>query len=140
MGNRITQLGLEHTARRISGLVPSTFIQTMMWDNATGAANAITAAHQAANSPGAIVALWNATTNTISTASATPVVSYIGTLTTAQFNGNTIGRITLHLAATAAVTTASTFLYGGIDQQTIAKTSEYSLVTQIDVTHVSTSI
>lgn len=135
MASLLTNSGLEMSGKWIAGIAGSTRIQSMAWDNATGAGGAFAAAHDQLLDGGA-------TTSTAAATSATTVgsqtIRYEGTLTTAAFNGNTIGRVSLHFLAAASVTTATTALYGGVDQQTIAKTSEFSLVTLLDVTYSST--
>lgn len=134
MASLLTNPGLEKSGMRIAGL-GTTHIQAMTWDNATGAGGAFTATASKLSDGGA-------TTSTSATTTATTVgtqtIQYDGTLTTAAFNGNNIGRISLHFLPAASVTTATTMLYGGIDQQTIAKTPEFSLVTQLQITYSST--
>lgn len=106
----------------------------MSWDdNSSGFA----AAHTALNSIGSIATFVTNVTSNTTVGSQT--VQFEGTLTTAQFNGQTVKRIALHLTpSTASVTTASATLYGGVDAQTIAKTSDFSLITRLQVQHRST--
>lgn len=134
MASLLTVPGLEKSGARIAGIAGSTHVQSMAWDNATGAANAFTTGQSL---------LTGATTSTAAATTATTIgaatIRYTGTLTTAAFNGNNIGRISLHFQAAASVTTATTFLYGGIDQQHIQKTSEFSLVTILDIAYTSTA-
>ena len=106
----------------------------MSWDdNTTGFASTNTAL----NGAGAIATfIVNLSSNTTV---GSQTVQFEGTLTTAQFNGSTVKRIALHLTpATASVTTASATLYGGVDAQTIAKTSDFALITRLQVQHRST--
>lgn len=136
MASLLTNSGLEQSGKRIAGIAPTTHIQSMSWDNATGAARAFAAGDAALNTGGVVVAAFSPTSNTTV---GSQTIQFEATLTTAQFNGNNIGRIALHFAATAAATTATSFLYGGIDQQTIQKTSEFSLITLLQITYSSTS-
>lgn len=47
----------------------------------------------------------------------------------------TIGRVSLHNSATPTASSAS--LMGGIDQQSLAKTTDFSLQIQVDITYTS---
>ena len=62
-------------------------------------------------------------------------VSHVMTLASGTFNGVTIRRIALHDDVTANVTTSSTSLGAGIDGQTIAKTSDFSLAITVQITY-----
>lgn len=135
MASLLTNPGLEKSGARIAGIAGSTHVQSMAWDNATGAGGAFTATMSKLSDGGATTSTAAATTATTVGAQ---TIRYEATLTTAAFNGNNIGRISLHFQTAASVTTATTFLYGGIDQQTIAKTSEFSLQTLLDITYTST--
>lgn len=105
----------------------------MSWDdNSTG----FSSANTKLNDAGAIATfVTNVTSNTTI---GSQTIQFEATLTTAQFNGATVKRIALHNAATAAVTTASATLYGGVDAQTIAKTSDFALITRLQVQMRST--
>lgn len=106
----------------------------MAWDdNSTGFA----AGNTKLNDAGAIATFVTNVTSNTTVGSQT--VQFEGTLTTAQFNGANVKRISLHLTpSTASVTTASATLYGGVDAQTIAKTSDFALITRLQVQHRST--
>lgn len=105
----------------------------MSWDDQT---TGFTSTNTALNGAGAVATfVVNITSNTTVGSN---TIQFEGTLTTAQFNGGTVKRIALHNAATAAVTTASNTLYGGVDAQTIAKTSDFSLITRLQVQFRST--
>lgn len=127
MARLIVARGLEEAGRRIAGIAPSTHVQSMVWDNSTGAGAAFTSASSAI---GATTFVANAVT---ATTLANQTVRYEGTLTTAEMNGLVVGRISLHQAATASVSTVSTSLYAGVDQQSLLKTSEFSLVTRLEI-------
>lgn len=125
--------GLENSGKLLAGIAGTTVIATMTWDDNT---SAFAAGHTALNSVGAISNfVANITSNTTV---GSQTIQFEGTVTTAQLNGVTIKRIALHNAATAAVTSASATLYGGVDAQTIAKTSDFSLITRLQVQFRST--
>lgn len=117
-------------------------VQSMSWDSGTGAGNAFASTDASLNAHGAIASMvvnaLDAATTVTTPSTVAPTVTAQGTLTTAQLNTVTIGRIALHFATTANVSTASATLWGGVDQQSILKTSEFSLVTQLSITWVST--
>jgi hypothetical protein len=117
-------------------------VSSMSWDSGTGAGNALASTDSALNAHGAIAsfavnALDAASTLTGSTATP-PTATLQGTLTTAQLATVTIGRIILHQDTSANVTTASNTIWGGVDQQSILKTTEFQLVSQLQCTLVST--
>ena len=132
MASLLVNSGLEQSGKRIAGIAGTTHIQCMSWDGQT---TGFAATDVALNSPGAVVAAFSPTSVTTV---GTNTLRWEATLTTAQFNASTVRRIALHFASTAAATTATTFLYGGVDGQAILKTSEFSLVTLLDVTYSST--
>lgn len=133
MASLIVNQGLENSGKLLAGIAGSTIIAAMSWDdNTTG----FSAANTKLNDAGAIS---NFVTNiTSNTTVGSQTIQFEATVTTAQLNGVTIKRIALHNAATAAVTTASNTLYGGVDAQTIAKTSDFSLITRLQVQFRST--
>lgn len=105
----------------------------MSWDdNTTGFA----AGNTKLNDAGSIATFVTNITSNTTVGSQT--IQFEATITTAQFNGATIKRIALHNAATANITTASGTLYGGVDAQTIAKTSDFALITRLQVQMRST--
>jgi hypothetical protein len=67
---------------------------------------------------------------------AASVLSFQGTFATGVGNF-TIKRISLHNIASGSVTLSSTTLYGGVDTQSITKTSAFSLTVKINVTGAS---
>jgi hypothetical protein len=129
----IVNQGLENSGKLLAGIAGSTVIASMAWDdNTTGFA----ATNTKLNDAGAIATfITNITSNTTV---GSQTIQWEATLTTAQFNGASVKRISLHHGATAVVTTASTTLYGGVDAQTIAKTSDFSLITRLQVQFRST--
>lgn len=133
MASLIVNQGLENSGKLLAGIAGTTFIAAMSWDDNTTGFNST---NTALNGNGAIANfVVNITSNTTVGSN---TIQWEGTVTTAQLNGVTIKRIALHNAATAAVTTASNTLYGGVDAQTIAKTSDFSLITRLQVQFRST--
>lgn len=132
MPSTVVSQGLEEAGKVIAGLSTRTN-RTMSWDdNTTG----FSSANTALNSVGAIATfVRNATTNTTI---GSQTVRYQGTLTTAEFNGGTVRRIGIHFDTSANVTSASLTLFGGIDGQSFAKTSEAALSFLLDLQQRST--
>lgn len=136
MAAKIVNSGLQNSAKLTFNIAGGTAVQSMAWDTGTGAGNAFAAADTKLNDHGAVTvtaAAFDATYPSLSS----QTVTCQGTLGTGTFNGNTIGRVSLHSTASGSVTSSSTGLYGGIDQQSIAKTSDFSLVTQLTITFTS---
>jgi 2-methylisocitrate lyase-like PEP mutase family enzyme len=127
MARVISLRGLDEAGRRIAGIAPSTFVQSMVWDNSTGAGAAFTSNTSAIGATTFIVNLITATTL------ANQTIRYESTLSTAELNGLNVGRISLHFGATAAVTSASTTFYAGVDQQTFQKTTEFALISRLEI-------
>lgn len=136
MASRVSAQGLENTGKLLSGIAGTTHIQTMTIDNSTGAANAITSAFTALNTAAAVGSF--ASSPTTNTTIGSQTIRYEATFTTATMNGTTLGRYILHHGATAAVTSASATVHGGIDQQSVLKTSEFGLILQLDEQFIST--
>ena len=137
MASRIVAQGLENSGKLIAGIAGTTFVQAMSWDSSTGAAGALTSGATALNSAGAVGTF--AVSLTTRSTQANQTIRWEGTLSTAEMNGSTIGRMILHHAVTTApVTSASNTIYGGIDQQSILKTSEYVLNSLLDVQYLTT--
>lgn len=132
MASIITAQGLEEAGKVIAALSTRT-VRTMSFDDqSTGFTSAATKLNDAGAVATFVCSPCTATTV------GTQTVRYEATLTTAQFNGQTVRRFGLHFDTTANVTTASNTLYGGIDGQSIAKTSDYSLIARLQVQQRST--
>lgn len=139
MASLITNQGLQMAGDRVSATttIPSTnstiFLQTMVIDDNTVA---FAATHTTLNTGGA-------TTNHLAKGfDATPTrasqtVSHVTTYTTAQFNGNSIRRISLHDRASASVNATSTTLFGGVDAQLLAKNSTFQISITTRITYTS---
>jgi hypothetical protein len=108
----------------------------MAWDTGTGAGFAFTATDTKLNDHGAVTVIAKGYDATFPSLSG-QVVTVQGTLATGDFNGNTIGRVSNHYLASGSVTSSTVSLYGGSDQQSIAKNSGFSLVTQQTITFTS---
>ena len=130
MAHLVVNQGLQNSAKETYNIAGGNQVQSMAWDTGTGAGNAFAAGDTALNAHNAVTVVAQAFDATFPSLSAQTVTTQ-STLATGTFNGNTIGRVSLHLAAFGSVTQSSTTLYGGIDQQSIAKTSDFSLQTQI---------
>lgn len=132
MPSTVVAQGLETAGKVIAGLSTQTNRTMSFDDNTTG----FSSAHTAVNSAGAIATfVRNATTNTTV---GSQTVRYQATLTTAEFNGQTVRRIAIHFDTSANVTSASNTLFGGVDGQSFAKTSEAALSFLIDLQQRST--
>jgi hypothetical protein len=136
MAHLIVNQGLQNSAKESFNIAGGVQIQSMAWDTGTGAGEAFAAGDTALNAHGAVTVIAKAFDATFPSISG-QVVTVQATLATTDFNGNTIGRISIHTAAFGSVTSSSTTLYGGVDQQSIAKTSDFSLVSQLTDTFTS---
>lgn len=93
---------------------------------------AIAAGDTAANSGGAITNFFDQAFDATPTESST-IITTVTTIGTA--NGNfTIRRILLHDDTAANVTSSSSTLFGGIDGQSLTKTSDFTIAFTIKVT------
>ena len=136
MAHLIVSNGLQASAKETFNISGGAQVQSMAWDTGTGAGEAFTASDTALNAHGAVTVIAKAFDSTFPSLAAQTVTCQ-GTLATGDFNGNTIGRVSLHTTAFGSVTSSTTGLYGGIDQQSIAKTSDFSLVTQVTIAFTS---
>lgn len=136
MAHLIVNQGLQNSAKETFGIAGGAQVQSMAWDTGTTGTNAFAAGDTALNAHAAVTVIAKAFDATFPSLSG-QVVTCQATLATSDFNTNTIGRVSLHLAASGSVSSSSTTLYGGIDQQSIVKTSDFALVTQVTVTFAS---
>lgn len=141
MASIIVTQGLRESARLTAG-TGGTAYNAMAWDNATGAGNTFLAAHTKLNDrAGATAFQANAEDSgfpSTTGAGVTPVVNtFQSTLLSTQFNGNTIGRVSLHNVAAGSVSLSSATLMCGIDTQSIAKDNTFSLITVLSITYSS---
>jgi hypothetical protein len=133
MARLIVNQGLQVIGQRASAVNgPPAAIQTMMVDNLTAAANSFLATHTALTNAAAV---GNSASATFSSAvSSAQTIQHNSLFGTAAANF-TIGRVSLHNSATPTASSAS--LIGGIDQQSIAKTTDFSLSIEVDITYTS---
>lgn len=136
MAHLIVSQGLQNSAKETFNIAGGAQVQSMAWDTGTGAGNAFAAGDTALNAHGAVTVIAQAFDATFPSIAAQTVTCQ-STLAAGSFNGNTIGRVSLHTAAAGSVTSSSTTLYGGIDQQSIAKTADFSLVTSVTIAFTS---
>lgn len=109
-------------------------VQTMSVDDST---NAFAAGDTALNSGGAVSNEFDTAFDSTPTESS-QTITCVATLGTG--NGNfTIRRIALHDNTPANVTTSSSTLFGGIDGQTLAKTSDFTMEITVTVTFTDNS-
>lgn len=137
MANLIVNQGLQIIGDRAANIGgPPAAIQAMGVDDATGAGNSFLAAHTKLNDrAGATQVSAKAMDATFPSRSG-QVVTFQSTWGTGDANF-TIGRISLHNVAFGSVTISSTNLVGGIDQQSLTKTSDFSLTISAKITFTS---
>lgn len=107
-------------------------IQVMSVDDS---ANALAAGDTAANTGGAITNFFDKVFDATPTESS-QTITHIMTLATGEGNF-TIKRILLHDDTTGNVTSSSTTLVGGVDGQTLTKTSDFTLAITLKLTYTS---
>jgi hypothetical protein len=131
MASRVVNQGLQTIAERASMTTP-TFgrIQSMRVDDGTtGFAAGDTSCGITSNEQANALDSEPARTN--------QTMRHVMTLTTAQFNGQTVKRISLHNAAAGSVADSSTTLVAGIDGLSIGKLATFSLTISVDITYTT---
>lgn len=105
-------------------------------DGGTAATNSFLATHTALSNGGATLtnAASFASQSFSATTSSAQTVQHVSLYATNVANF-TIGRVALHNSATPTLSSAS--LIGGIDQQSLAKTTDFSLQIEVDITYTS---
>lgn len=108
-------------------------IQSMAVDNGTAASNSFLAAHTALSNGGATI-------NSIATQSFSSLLTSAQTVQHFSLYGTAaanfqIGRVSLHNSAAPTLSTAS--LIGGIDQQSLTKTTDFTLQIEVDISYTS---
>lgn len=132
MASKIVNRGLQVTGGRLSSTADAfAALQSMAVDDSS---TAFIASHTTLLSP---------TNLAVNAFDATPTrsaqtVTHLCTFTTAQANF-TIRRISLHNAAFGSVTGASVTLYGGVDGQSITKTSDFSVTFTLRISQTDAS-
>lgn len=133
MASRIVNRGLQVIGGRASSTADAfAAIASMSVDDSTVA---FAAGDTALNSGGAVTNEADLDFDATPTRS-NQTVSHTATFGTGAANF-TIRRIALHNAAAASVSTSSTTLVAGIDGQSLAKTSDFTLAITVSITYTS---
>lgn len=133
MARLIVNQGLQVELDRLFAINgPPAAIQSMSVDDATGA---FAAGNTKLNDGAGFTQLVAQAFDSTATRSA-QTVSATTTYATGVANF-TIRRVALHFAASGSVTASSTTLFGGVDGQSITKTSDFSLAITLQVTATS---
>lgn len=126
--------GLQVIGQRASNINgPPAAIQTMAVDNGTAASNSFLATHTALSNGGATINSI-ATQTFSSVTSSAQTIQHVALYATGAANF-TIGRVSLHNSATPTLSSAS--LIGGIDQQSLLKTSDFTLQIQVSIAYTN---
>lgn len=134
MARLMVNQGLQVIGQRASNINgPPAAIQTMALDNGTAATNSFLATHTALSNGGATINSI-ATQTFSSVTSSAQTVQHVALYGTAAGNFQ-IGRVSLHNSATPTLSSAS--LIGGIDQQSLTKTTDFTLQIQVNITYTS---
>lgn len=132
MASIIVNRGLQVIGGRASATADSfQAVQTMAVDDST---TSFSAANTSLGSPTNVVAKGFDVTPTRSA----QTITHSSSFTTAEANF-TIRRISLHNAASGSVTGSSTTLFSGIDGQSIAKTSDFSMTITVQISYSDNS-
>lgn len=137
MSNLVCDQGLQNSGKVTSTIAGGLSVLSMAWDNATGTANSFISTHTKLNDRAAATSVQAASFDATFPSISAQTVTHQARMSTAQFNGSTVGRISLHNVASGSVTVSSTSLHGGVDTQSIAKDSTFVLITQIAITYTS---
>lgn len=133
MSSLIVNQGLNVIADRASGINgPPAAILSMSVDDAGAMAAGHTKLNDGASYTQHVAVAFDATFPSRSG----QVVTHQGTWTTAQANF-TIKRVILHNIAFGSVTATSTNIVGGVDGQSILKTTDFQLTVTLKVTYAS---
>lgn len=134
MARLVTNFGLQVIGQRASNINgPPSHIQTMALDNGTAATNSFLATHTALSNGGATINSIATQTFSATTSSA-QTVQHVSLYATNQANFQ-VGRISLHNSATPTLSSAS--LIGGIDQQSLTKTTDVTAQFQVNLSYTS---
>lgn len=134
MARLVVNQGLQVIGQRASAFGgPPAAITSMAVDNGTAASNSFLATHTALSNGGATInsiatQLFSALTTSAQT------VQHFSLYGTAAANFQ-IGRVSLHNSIAPTLSTAS--LIGGIDQQSLTKTTDFTLQIEVDITYTS---
>lgn len=126
--------GLQRGLDLLSGINgPPAALQSMSVDNATGSGNAFAAANTKLNDAAGATSFSAKAFDATFPSRSGQVTTFQSTFGTSDANF-TIGRIALHGTAAGSVSLSSTGLYGGVDQQSLTKTSSFTLIIQLNIT------
>jgi hypothetical protein len=137
MARLIVNQGLQVIGQRASFSAGApALIQAMCVDGGTAATNSFLATHTALSNGGATLTNTNsfASTSFSATTSSAQTIQHFSLYGTGTANF-TIGRVSLHNSATPTLSSAS--LIGGIDQQSLLKTTDFSLQIEVDILYTS---
>lgn len=133
MARLIVNQGLQVIGQRASSINgPPVAITSMIVDNLTAAANSFLASHTALTNAAAVAS--SASQSFSSVTSSAQTIQHVSLYGTGAANFQ-IGRVSLHNSTAPTASTAS--LIGGIDQQNLTKTTDFSLQIQVDITYTS---
>lgn len=134
MARLIVNQGLQVIGQRASAVptVPAA-ITSMAVDNGTAVSNSFVSSHVALSQGGATINSITFKSFSALTTNA-QTVQHVSLFATNEANF-TIGRVSLHNTVTPTLSTSN--LIGGIDQQSLAKTTDFSLQIQVDITYTS---
>lgn len=136
MASRIVTRGLLRIGQQTSqstNYSVSRFIRTLSVDDS---AVAFAAGDTALNTGGAVTNMFDKALDSTPTEAAPAVISHVCTLLTTDYNQN-IKRIALHDDTAATVTTSTATLIGGVDAQSLLKTTDFSLVITMKITYTN---
>jgi hypothetical protein len=121
----------------LASLTTPTFgqIRSMAVDNATASTSAFAATMSKLNDAAAATT-FAATSFSPTPSRASQTISHVAVFATSQANF-TIGRLSLHNVANGSVSISSTTLVSGVDQQSITKTTDFTLTPTLRITYTS---
>jgi len=135
MASLIVNQGLQRiaiNASQATAFSSSRFIQSMSVDDATGA---FAAANTKLDDGAGFTQEFDAAFDSTPTRS-NQTISHVMTIPTGSGNF-TIRRVALHDDTAANVTSSSTTLVGGVDNQSLTKTSDFTLAITMRITYTS---
>lgn len=133
MANLIVTQGLGFAADILAGINgPPAKVQSMSVDDGGAFAAGNTKLNDGAGFTQFVAVAMDATFPSRAGA----VLSFQGTFSTSQGNFG-IKRVALHNIAFGSVTASSATLFGGVDTQSLTKTSDFSLTLKVNITFTS---
>lgn len=133
MARLITNQGLQVIGQRASNINgPPAQIQTMALDNDTAATGSFLATHTALSNRAGATTIATQTFSSVTSSAQTVQHFSLFATNVANFQ---IGRVSLHNSAAPTLSSAS--LIGGIDQQSLTKTTDFTLQIEVDISYTS---